>query len=446
MFTKEITITLPLAVLLYDFCFLRTEEKFNWKYLGPFLLLLAIIPITVMKAKIQAPGVDSALEPGVVVPSAREYLLTEFRVIVTYIRLLFVPLHQNLDYDYPISYSLWNFPTLASLFLLTTIVGTAVKIFKSYRMPAFGIFWFFLTLIPESSVMPIYDVIFEHRLYLAMFGFAIVFVSGMYYFLGKRRPQAALVLALLILFAYGVLSIRRNAIWNNTLALWDDTLKKSPHKVRPHNNRGNAYADLGDYKKAIDDYNAALKLNPFHANSYFNRGLAFYRLKKYDAAIIDYGQAIMINPACTAAFNNRGSVYFVQGDYTSAIADYQEALRINPGYKDAYDNLAMASQAMVQSAQSSRAPADFYAQAQSLVLSGEYDKAIEAYTQAIKVNPKNAQAYNNRGAVFALKGWYDKAIADYTQALAIQPSFKDAQANLAAALAEQGQQDSGRKK
>ena len=124
-------------------------------------------------------GMRRALDatPGI---SPWHYLLTQFRVMVTYIRLLFIPIHQNLDYDYPIAKSLLELPILASLIFLGSILTIAVRVFSKYRLISFGIFWFFLTLLPESSIIPIKDVIYEHRLYLPMVGFSIFF-SGVYY-------------------------------------------------------------------------------------------------------------------------------------------------------------------------------------------------------------------------------------------------------------------------
>ena len=125
-------------------------------------------------------GMRRVLEtpPGI---SPWQYLFTQFRVIVTYIRLLFIPINQNLDYDYHIVKSLFELPALASLIFLGSILTIAIRIFSKYRLISFGIFWFFLTLLPESSIIPIKDVIFEHRLYLPMVGFSFFLVSYIYY-------------------------------------------------------------------------------------------------------------------------------------------------------------------------------------------------------------------------------------------------------------------------
>ena len=158
-----------------------------------------------------APGISSA-----------HYFLTQFRVLVTYIRLLFLPLNQNFDYEYSISKSLFELSTLVSFLFLTSILFFARRMFSRYRLISFSILWFVLTLTPESSVIPIKDVIFEHRLYLPMAGFSIFLVSGTYYFFGKNFFKVMIVTLTLIVAGYSFLTYQRNKIWKNEITLWED--------------------------------------------------------------------------------------------------------------------------------------------------------------------------------------------------------------------------------
>ena len=94
--------------------------------------------------------------------------------MVTYIRLLFLPFNQNLDYDYPVFKNIFELPVLISFLFLIAVLFFAKRLFLKYRLVSFSIFWFFLTLLPESSFLPIKDVIFEHRLYLPLVGYSII--------------------------------------------------------------------------------------------------------------------------------------------------------------------------------------------------------------------------------------------------------------------------------
>jgi len=208
MKTKEITITLPAIILLYEFCFFSTSLRELTKklpYLTPLLLTFFIIPLSrygVGLFGISGGTFIGIAEVGDVIGSATQetvaisrtdYLFTQFNVIVTYIRLLFFPVNQNLDYDYPISHTLFEFSTLFSLLFLISIVIFGVWMFKKSRLLSFGIFWFFITLSVESSIIPIRDVIFEHRVYLPSVGFVIFLTTAISQMMEqiKTKPKKA---------------------------------------------------------------------------------------------------------------------------------------------------------------------------------------------------------------------------------------------------------------
>jgi len=292
MFTKEMSITLPFAVLLYEFCFFKKESTLKRKYLFVLLAILLVIPLTMFftqsvnfgefrKTSEEAPGI-----------SIIQYLMTQFRVIMTYLRLLFVPLNQNLDYDYSISKTFFSIPVLLSLAVLVSILIFGFKLFKKYRLLSFAIFLFFLLLVPESSIIPIKDVIFEHRLYLPMAGFSIFFTAGIYYLFEDRKKELVIPLLSIIVVFCGLLTFSRNYIWNDEFSLWNDTIRKSPLKYRPYHNRALAYQNISGYVVAIEDYNKAIELKPDFAEGYINRGVSYRNLGKYDQAISDFSQAI----------------------------------------------------------------------------------------------------------------------------------------------------------
>ncbi len=369
MFTKEIVFTLPFLILLLELYFLRKNGKSSLKYAIPFLLLLAVIPLTLIFTKtvyFKAQGIlaDKNIMPHL---SSKYYLLTQFRVIITYIRLLFLPINQTIDYDYPISRSLFEIPTLISLVSLLVILITAFRLYSRYPLLSFSILWFFLTLVPESSIITLNDVINEHRLYLPTAGFSL-FLAGSLYHLFKGRPKLLLCLIVIFLTFYSTLAYFRNIVWKDDLTLWSDTVDKSPNKARGYYNRGTVYSKKGQYERAISDLTRAINIDPDFAHPY----------------------------------NNRGTAYANKGEYENAISDFSEALTIDPNYAEAYYNLANACSSI-----------------------GQYERAITNYCQAIRINPKYIEAYNNRGNAYLAIGEYDKAISDFTAALEINPKIVD---------------------
>ncbi|MCX5704645.1 MAG: tetratricopeptide repeat protein [Candidatus Omnitrophica bacterium] len=414
MFSKEMTITLPFMILLYEICFLKTKERLNWKSLLPFFLALLIIPLTMYLTKsVDLIGMRRILgeSPNI---SSWHYLLTQLRIIVTYLRLLFIPINQNFLYDYPIAKSLLELPILASFILLGSILAIAARLFAKYSLISFGIFWFFLTLLPESSVIPIRSVIFEHRLYLPMVGFSLFLVSLIYYLFENKSLKSMVIALLIIISCYAVLTYKRNLIWKDELILWNDVVYKSPKAPASYSNRGVAYAHKGNFTQAISDFTKAVEINPKYSNVYYNRGLVYHQQSNLPQAISDYTKAIEINPNYAEAYCNRGLAYDNQGNFTQAISDYNKVIEINPNLRFVYFNRG-----------------GTYAN------QGNLPQAILDYTKAIEINPYEAVVYNDRGVVCGKQGNFTQAISDFTKAIEVNPNFAGAYNNLGHAYYKQ---------
>ncbi len=402
MFTKENTATLPLMIILCEFCFFRTDKVVKWKYAIPFLIILPIVPLTLflLKGLIFSINVQKLMHQPI---SSVHYFLTQIRVMATYLRLLFIPLNQNLDYDYPIVKSLLEPSVLASLMLLVLILIIAIRIFSRYRLISFGIFWFFLTLLPESSFIPLEDVIFEHRLYLPMAGFSI-FLASLIYNLFKNRSLKPMVAVLLVIVSsYSILTYRRNLIWKDELTLWNDTVHKSPKKARPYNNRGVVYRSRENLNQALLDYSRAIEINPDYDQAYYNRGIVYRSQENLNQAILDYNRAIEINPNYADAYNNRGVAYRHQGNLNQAILDFSQAIEINPKYAEAYNNRGVAYRHL-----------------------GNLNQAILDFSQAIEINPNYAKAYNNRAMAYFENREYAKSWEDVQRAQILGYEFPPA--------------------
>jgi len=475
MFTKEVAITLPLLVCLYEFSFFKTKERSGpsaqtppmggglcsgfrqkgggkgtagmppglpWRRTLPFLLFLSLIPLTMFFTK--TINIEHLQRIGESAPSisAGRYLLTQFRVIVTYIRLLFVPLNQNFDYDYPIANTLLDLPVLASLFFLIGVLIVAVRLFRGHRLASFGIFFFFLALLPESSVVPINDVIFEHRLYLPIAGFSLFLTSGLVALFGKYNPRTmAAVFALLIIFN-SALTYARNSVWKDELTLWSDTIRKSPHKARPYAGRGNAYGRKGDLDQAILDYNRAIENRPYYIEAYSNRGSAYAQKGDLDRALLDFSKAIEGKPDYADAYSNRGSVYAQKGDLGKAISDYSKVLEISPYCAEAYNGRGSAyarkgdlDRAILDCTKAIEIKPDYagayYNRGLAYRSKGDLDRAISDYSKVLEINPCSSEAYNGRGTAYAQKGDLERALLDCTKAIEIKPDYVEAYSNRA---------------
>jgi hypothetical protein len=193
MGSKEIAVTLPLVILLYDFFFISNGSinalSKRWKI--HLLFFLTLIPLMyfmgvsqlktfVLTEAVKSPPTSSVYSE-VPLLSRYEYLLTQFRVVWTYIRLLIVPINQNVDYNYPVSKDLLSpVSTLFGGVGIVILLLAAVFLFKKQRLISFFIFWFFIVIAPTSSIAALPDVIFEHRVYLGSLGYFVIFAMGVF--------------------------------------------------------------------------------------------------------------------------------------------------------------------------------------------------------------------------------------------------------------------------
>jgi tetratricopeptide (TPR) repeat protein len=195
--------------------------------------------------------------------------------MLVYLRLLFWPAGQNVDWDFPLAHGPGDPTVWLCGLLLTALLLGAGYIFLRFRargdevgsvarVAVFGLFWFFLVLSLTSSFIPILDVLVEHRLYLASVGLflAVLAPAGLAL---RRLPKTTprrLAPALLLLLCAGlaVMTYHRVRSWQTMLRLWTDAVAKSPHKARPHAGLGGAFYLKGELSSAIDEYLTALGL------------------------------------------------------------------------------------------------------------------------------------------------------------------------------------------
>ena len=108
----------------------------------------------------------------------------------------------------------------------------------------------------------------------------------------------------------------------------NEAIKLNPGLAQAHNNRGNAYGDLGQYQLAIADYNEAIRLKPDYANAFSNRGIAYDELGEYQLAIEDLNEAIRLKPDYANAWSNRALTYLNHGNKNLGCPDAQKACEL----------------------------------------------------------------------------------------------------------------------
>jgi tetratricopeptide (TPR) repeat protein len=268
--SKEIAVTLPLIVMLWDILIRRLNGHALRSAIvschSPFWLVLLLA----MAWAWSHPRYAALAQFSFEMRPLWDQLLTQVHAVGYAILLLFTPWNQNFDHDLPLFHSLAQWPVPIDLLVIAGSVAAAIILARPLPLVSFGLAWFFIQMLP-TSVIPRNDILSERNLYLPAIGLLLAMVA-----LGSHliqwlqtiiwRPAfvrigtsvlATALIAVLCLFTY-----QRNLLYQDRLLLWSDAVRKSPHKARPHNNLGYAYALHDDWDHAIDEFRTAARLDP----------------------------------------------------------------------------------------------------------------------------------------------------------------------------------------
>ncbi|MCD4780044.1 MAG: tetratricopeptide repeat protein [Candidatus Omnitrophica bacterium] len=410
LFTKEIFITLPVMLILIELFLLR-RDYYNSRSPALFLFIFfAIISLLVipflfnfnMKSVVFSPRISESHHGEVI--TWPKYILTQFRVLSTFTRLLVVPINQNLDYDFPLSQSLLEWKTLGCLLWLMSLLGAAFLLRRKYPIMSFGVFWFFIVL--SVNFIPRPHVIFEHKLYLASVGFCLVLIGFLFRcFKGKTLT---ILIVLLISYIFGVMTLERNRVWKDEISLWSDVIRKSPNKFYPNLNLSKALSAEGEYLEALKYINKAIEIKPDSDVAFNNRGNLYQQLKKYDQALKDYDRSIVLNQNYHKPYYNRGNTLVKMNRYEQAAHDFNTCLALNPDFFKVYLRRGKAYEGLEM-----------------------FDLALKDYQSYLDLNSEDADVYLQRGNVFRKQNKYNQAIQEYLIVLDIDPHYGEAFANIA---------------
>jgi len=316
-----------------------------------------------------------------------ERVLTQPRVVIYYLSLLFYPhpFRLNLDYDFQLSHSLVDpATTLFSVFVIIGLVYFAICLASKDRLLSFCVLWFLGNLVIESSVIPL-AIIFEHRTYLPSMLISLSVILFWQRYIKLKWPGVALACAVTVMFS--LWTYQRNDVWSDPVKLWRNCVKKSPKKARPHNNLGLAIEKQGLLNEAINHYIEAVRINPDFVEAYYNIGHVMQELGRADEAVENYLEALNIKPDYWKAHHNLGNVMQGQGRADEAIKHYLKALNMGFDLDKVHNNWGHA-----------------------LLKQGNMDAAINHYKEALSINPDCAEAYYNIGSALQKDGRMDEAI------------------------------------
>jgi tetratricopeptide (TPR) repeat protein len=408
--------------------------------------------------------------------SAMQYLITQPFVILRYFREFFLPTSLSADTDWKLLPSIWDIRFFAGCVFIIAMLVIAVYTSKKNRLRpiSFGIIWFFLALIPTSSIIPLAEVLNDHRMYFPFIGLmmSISWALALLYikyssFINKKVVIPAVVL---VLGAYAYGTWQRNIVWHSEESLWRDVTIKSPENGRGMMNYALALYEKQDYYGAEKYLKLAEKITPEYASVYTNLGLVkemegqdvlaenYFRAgvklgSNYPDPLTFYGRflikqwrfteaipllqkAIAVSPLDIEARTLLMTIYSMTADWDKLKVLAEQSLLLFPENPDVQNYLEAANKKEneldVEDEKIKRHPD--YAKFANLSVQNyqfrRYEQCVATSEEALNVNPKYAEAYNNIGAAYIKLLQYDKAMAALKQALILNPGLAIAKNNL----------------
>jgi tetratricopeptide (TPR) repeat protein len=399
MATKEVMVSAPLMVLLYDRTFgagsFREACRQRWRlYLGlaATWLLLGYLVFSTGGNR----GGTAGFNVGV---SWWAYALTQFEAVAHYLRLSFWP--HPLVFEYG---TFWvqraGEVAPAAIIVVLLVAGTVIAL---WRWPAIGFLgaWFFAMLAPTSLVPGTLQMIVEYRMYLSLAAVIVPIVLGLYLLAGRKSAVVFLALAA----GLGWATARRNEDYRSAVAIWADTTAKRPDNPIAHNNLGNALREDGRLTEAMAHYQEALRLKSDYPEAHNNLGIALEKMRQTPEAMAEYETALRLKPDYPEAHNNLGVALAGQRRLPEAIAHFEAALQLNPDYAGAHNSLGIA-----------------------LASQGRLPEAIAHFEAAVRLKPDYPEAQNNLGiALMNSPGRLSEAMVHFEAALRLKPGIEPAQ-------------------
>jgi len=444
LFTKEILATLPVVMILAELTLFRQ----GFRQIIRRAIIIATITAPVMLIYFLVTpllhGTTTVHPPGVLTRLLVYYrqsewtpvqvAMTECRVLFRYLAMVAAPFVHGIQFirAETISTSLWRPPvTLAACVGIIGLVGLGLAFVRRKPLCVFGVFFFFIAVAPESTLVPHY-LFFGYRPILPMAGLLLILgavILRLMQWGGSRiperafKPVAALIL-IIPLVCLGATSVSSAGKWN-PLQLWKDAYSQLPRisekfDAFPHldifTNLGLQLMRSDDHARAIEVFARAGAMGGPDDSDGGNTGTGRAGIVVAPEAVEQFEQAAKTHPQKAAkVLYNLGLVLHRSGDVSGGMEQLRRVIKIDPRCVIAYSNLGLA-----------------------LRDSGDVSAAIEQFRKVIEIDPRHAGAYNNLGASLAQLGDLRQAVKMYEKAIEIDPRLGVVHKNLGVALERSG--------
>ena len=402
MATKEVMVTAPVLVFLYDRTFVARSFAAAWRARRIYYVALAATWLGLLALLFLGSGARGASAGFGLGVTGWTYLLKQGEAVLLYLRLAVWPYPLVLDYGTAVG-SAGPFFLGQGFAVVTLLAATGWAL---VRRPVLGFAgaWFFVILSPSSSFVPLVtQTMAEHRMYLPL---AAVVVPGAVALFVRLGARAAWVLGGAVLLG-GAATVARNADYREVATIWAETVRRRPDNPRAHHNLALALHHGGRAAAAHAHFARAVALDPAYVVGHYNWGVALLADSRVAEATAEFVTTVRLAPDHADAHRQLARLAEQAGRMADAEDHFNAVLRLAPDDLDSHRRLGL------------------------LLARAERLAPAEAHFRAVlRLEPADADAHANLGNVLLLGGRPREAIACYEQSLRLRPADDRTRENL----------------
>lgn len=405
MATKEVMVSAPLIVLLYDRTFVTSSFREAWHRRRRLYAALACTWILLV-VLVASHGGNRGGSIGFGVSIGWwEHALTQFRAMSRYLWLSFWP--HPLAFDYGPERITGVMDVLPYVFPVGLLAWITLLGFQRRTAVGFAGVWFFAILAPTSLIPGPTQMTVEHRMYLPL----AVVLTGAVVIACRLGGRRILLASLPVCAVFAGLTVARNTDYRSELALWKDTADKRPNNPVAWGSYGSALDKAGRLEEALAAEQKAQQITPYFWGIQFNLGNVLVEMGRLPEAVEAYNQALQLRPDQSEVRANLARTLALLGQFEAAAGHYRTILGTQPNSATAHAGLGLA-----------------------LLGLGHAADAVVPLTTASGLEPGNADIEYNLGNALMLSNRPAEAVLHYERVLALRPAFIEAACNLADAL------------
>jgi len=356
--SKESALITPFLIILYSYFSTRpprrTRSKNNSNSVraneasrGLFKKILPFIIIAIIYGALRLTVLDFSATLGDNLPKPFFYVplwirfCTFLKALPVYFSILLWPFGLHMERQMSLAQSIFDPQSFAGLLILSGIFFTAYRIRKFNIALLFSACWFFVALFPNSNIIPINALIYEHWLYLPSLGFFVTiawFIERLSK-AGKISRYAAVSIAVLAVLFYMWRTAERNREWRDGISFYESIIKYAPDSARVHNNLAMAYSDKGRIEDAAAEYRKAISISDVYPQTHYNLSNIYIGKGDYDKAVKELKRSIEIDANFLYSRESLAVIYFNRKMFGEAKREAEFILKAEPDSKTAREIL-----------------------------------------------------------------------------------------------------------